>query len=189
LGDERNVLPDDEQSNFRMANENLFTPLGINEENIFRWNTEFEVPEVIAKDYETKILDFFDTAENELPVFDLILLGMGDDGHTASLFPFTTAVRTGSGSDRLDSFSKKIVTENFVEKLDAWRLTFTFPTINNASNVIFLVKGEDKAETLKEVLEGDFQPEKFPSQNVNPSNRKLFWLVDESAAKFLSRKN
>ncbi len=179
FGDERNVLSADAESNFRMANENLFAPLGINAENIFRWNTEFEVPEVIAKDYETKIIDFFELAENELPVFDLILLGMGDDGHTASLFPFTNALEE----------TEKIAVENFVEKLEAWRLTFTFPTINNASNIIFLVKGEDKAVTLKEVLEGEFDPDKFPSQNVKQDGGNLFWLVDESAAKFLSRKN
>ncbi|CAN5790784.1 6-phosphogluconolactonase [soil metagenome] len=189
FGDERNVLPEHAESNFRMANENLFVPLGINAENIFHWNTEFEVPDVIAKDYETKIIDFFDTAENEFPIFDLILLGMGDDGHTASLFPFTNAVRTGSGSNRLDSFSDKIVVENRVEKLDTWRFTFTFPTINNASNVFFLVKGEDKAKTLNEVLEGEFDPQKLPSQKVKPTNGNLFWLVDESAAKFLSTKN
>lgn len=179
FGDERNVAADDAESNFQMANVNLFAPLEINEENIFHWNTEFEVAEVIAKDYETKIMDFFDTAENEFPVFDLILLGMGDDGHTASLFPFTEALNE----------NEKIVTENFVEELDDWRFTFTFPTINNASNIIFLVKGEDKAATLKEVLEGDFQPQKLPSQNVKPQNGNLFWLVDENAAKFLSRKN
>lgn len=179
FGDERNVLPDDAESNFRMANENLFEPLGINVENIFHWNTEFEVPDVIAKDYETKIIDFFDTAENEFPVFDLILLGMGDDGHTASLFPFTDALKE----------NEKIVVENQVEKLAAWRYTFTFPAINNASNVMFLVKGEEKAGTLKNVLEGEFQPAKFPSQNVKPASGNLFWLADESAANFLSGKN
>lgn len=179
FGDERNVLPDNAESNFRMANENLFEPLGINAENIFHWNTEFEVPDVIAKDYETKIMDFFDLAENEFPRFDLIILGMGDDGHTASLFPFTEALEE----------NEKIVTENFVKKLDTWRLTFTFPTINNASNVFFLVKGDDKAEALKNVLQGEFQPQRFPAQNVKPKDGKLFWLVDELAAKFLSPEN
>ena len=83
--------------------------------------------------------DFFKLSENEFPKFDLILLGMGDDGHTASLFPFTKALNE----------TEKIAVENFVEKLDTWRFTLTFPAINNAENIIFLVKGEDKAETLK----------------------------------------
>lgn len=179
FGDERNVLPDDAESNFRMANENLFEPLAINTENIFHWKTDFEVPNVIAQDYETKLMDFFDLGETEFPVFDLILLGMGDDGHTASLFPHSKALQENG----------KIVIENRVDKLDTWRYTFTFPTINNASNIMFLVKGDDKAETLKDVLEGDFQPEKLPSQKVKPVAGNLFWLVDSSAANLLSGKN
>ena len=179
FGDERNVLPDDAESNFRMANENLFVPLEITESNIFHWNTEFEIPENVAKDYEAKIMDFFELTENEFPKFDLILLGMGGDGHTASLFPFTEALNE----------SEKIVLENQVEKLNDCRFTFTFPTINNAENIVFLVKGKDKAGTLKNVLEGAFEPQKFPSQNVKPDGGNLFWLVDSSAAKFLSSAN
>lgn len=179
FGDERNVLPDDTESNFKMANENLFEPLKINAENIFRWETEFEDAETIAKDYETKILDFFDLRENEFSRFDLILLGMGDDGHTASLFPFTNALNE----------TEKIAVENPVEKLNTTRLTLTFPAINNAENIIFLVKGADKSETLKRVLEGDFEPQKFPSQNVRPEKGNLFWLVDSSAAALLENKN
>ncbi len=114
-------------------------------------------------------------AENEFPRFDLILLGMGDDGHTASLFPF---------SDALNEI-EKIAVSNRVEKLDANRLTFTFSTINKAANVIFLISGTAKADALKEVLEGEPQPEKFPSQNVNPTNGNLFWLIDAPAAQFL----
>lgn len=177
FGDERNVAADHRESNFRMAEENLFAPLSLAPENVFRWQTELENPFEIAADYEAKIKDFFDLSENELPRFDLVLLGMGDDGHTASLFPETQA---------LDE-TKKTAVENRVEKLNDWRFTLTFPAINNARNVIFLIKGADKAETLREVLEGDSQIEKLPSQNIRPKNGELFWLIDETAAKFLKK--
>jgi len=175
FGDERNVLPDDADSNFRMANENLFEPLEIFPQNVFRWETEFEDAAAIAGDYETKIMDFFDLRDGEFPKFDLILLGMGDDGHTASLFPFTDALNE----------TARIAVENKVEKLETVRLTLTFPAINNAENVFFLVKGADKSETLKQVLEGDFEPLRFPSQNVQPTSGNLFWLSDSEAAELL----
>ncbi|CAN5646445.1 6-phosphogluconolactonase [soil metagenome] len=175
LGDERNVSPENQESNFRTANENLFKPLQIPTENIFRWQIELKDTEKIAENYAQTIKDFFDLTENEFPRFDLILLGMGDDGHTASLFPFTAALGE----------TEKIATANYVEKFDTTRLTFTFPTINNSSNVIFLVGGVSKAETFQMVLEGEFQPEKFPSQVVKPRSGNLFWLVDKQAAQLL----
>jgi 6-phosphogluconolactonase len=176
FGDERNVLPDDAESNFRMANENLFEPLKINDQNIFRWQTELENAEIIAENYENSIKDFFKLAENDFPEFDLILLGMGADGHTASLFPNTEAL----------SNAENIAVANKVEKLDTTRLTLTLPTINNAANIIFLVAGEDKAEALREVLEGESAPEKYPSQNIKPTNGELFWLLDKNVAKSLN---
>ena len=176
FGDERNVLPYDADSNFRMANENLFAPLQISDGNIFRWNTEAKDADIIVKGYETVLSVFFGLDEkNQLPRFDLILLGMGDDGHTASLFPYTKALNE----------TVKIAVANPVEKLDTTRLTLTFPVINNARNVMFLVKGADKAETLKAVLEDEFQPEKFPAQAVKPVDGELFWLVEKEAARFL----
>lgn len=179
FGDERNVLPDDDESNFRTANDNLFAPLEIFPQNVFRWETELEDAAAIAKDYEAKIIDFFELGDGEFPKFDLILLGMGDDGHTASLFPFTDALNE----------TKKIAVENKVEKLNTNRLTLTYPAINSAENVFFLIKGADKSETLKNVLEGDFEPLKFPSQNVQPTSGNLFWLVDAEAAELLDNKN
>ncbi|HVE58733.1 MAG TPA: 6-phosphogluconolactonase [Pyrinomonadaceae bacterium] len=177
FGDERNVLPDDADSNFRMADENLFKPLTIKAENIFRWQTELGEAEIIAENYEQTIRAFFNLAENGLPRFDLILLGMGADGHTASLFPFTEALRE----------TEKIAAANFVEKLQTTRLTLTFPVVNNARNVIFLAAGEEKAETLKAVLEGEFAPEKLPSQNVRPKEGELYWLIDKNVAKLLGK--
>lgn len=175
FGDERNVLPDAKESNFRMANETLLKPLQIDENNIFRWQTELENPPETAEKYARKITDFFNLGKNGCPQFDLILLGMGDDGHTASLFPFTGALNE----------TEKTAAATTVEKLETSRLTLTFPVINNARNVIFLVQGADKAKILKEVLEGEFQPLKLPSQNVRPTGGRLFWLIDEQAAKFL----
>jgi len=183
FGDERNVAPEDRESNFRMANENLFTPLEISDANIFRWQTEIKNAKTVAAKYESTLRNFFAgknkslDSENAfgLPRIDLILLGMGDDGHTASLFPFTEALQE----------TEKITAANPVEKLDTIRLTLTFPVINNGRNVIFLVKGADKAETLREVLEGEFQPDKYPSQSVKLHGGELLWLVDEQAAALL----
>lgn len=186
FGDERNVPPDDEKSNFRMAKKNLFEPLHIPSENVFRWKTEIEDAEKAAEIYEREIRDFFDLEKSPtaaevfsgsaFPRFDLILLGMGADGHTASLFPGSGALKE----------TKKIAAANRVEKLDSFRLTLTFPVINNAANVMFLVSGEEKAETLQTVIEGEFEPDKYPAQLVVPENGELFWLVDSSAASLLN---
>jgi len=184
FGDERNVLPDHEESNFRMANENIFAPLNIKAENIFRWQTELEDAEKIAEDYAVTLRKAhnypFAAAEPSsdiFPRFDLMLLGMGADGHTASLFPFTEALRE----------TEKIAVANYVEKLQTTRLTLTFPAINNARNIIFLVAGEEKAETLKAVLEGEYEPDELPSQNVRPKDGGLFWLIDKNVAKLLGK--
>lgn len=175
FGDERMVSSVADESNYRMANENLLQPLGIKPENVFRWQTELENAETIADEYEETIKKFFDLREKEFPRFDLILLGMGDDGHTASLFPFSPA---------LDE-TNKIAVANRAEKLNATRLTLTFPAINNAANVAFLVGGEKKAEILQAVLLGEIEPEKYPSQNVRPINGNLFWLLDKESARNL----
>lgn len=175
FGDERDVSPASDQSNFKMANENLFKPLEIPKTNIFRWQTEIINAAEVAEQYEKYIRKFFALKPDEFPHFDLVLLGIGDDGHTASLFPHTKAL----------SENKKIAVANLVKKLNSYRLTLTFPTINNASNIIFLVSGKQKAKTLQKVLETDPQPEKFPVQGVKPLDGKVIWLVDEDAAEFL----
>lgn len=173
FGDERNAAPDSPESNYRMARENLFEPLEIPAENVYRWRAEWQNAEEIALDYEKNLTDFFKT---EMPRFDLILLGMGADGHTASLFPETSALTE----------TQKLAVANWVKKLDSFRLTFTFPLINNAANIIFLIGGAEKAEMLKTVLEGEFEPQKFPAQNVNPRDGNLFWLIEKDAARLLS---
>jgi len=163
--DERCVPPDNEQSNFRMANEALLKHVAIPANQIHRMHGEDE-PQIAATNYERELIKHFG---NDEPRFDLILLGMGDDGHTASLFPNTTAIDE----------TEKLVAAPFVEKFNSYRVTFTFKTINAAKKILFLVTGASKAETLKKVLS---EPRKdLPASLVNPSNGELTWLVDEHA--------
>ena len=177
FGDERDVSPQSVKSNFRMAHENLLKPLKVQPQNIYRWHTEIINAPEVADNYEKGLKKFFELSNGEFPNFDLIFLGMGGDGHTASLFPFTDALNE----------KKRTVVSNFVEKLNANRLTFTFPTINNASNIIFLVTGKEKAPALKEVLEGEKNCEKFPSQCIKSKNGKIQWFVDTQAADLLKK--
>jgi 6-phosphogluconolactonase len=165
FGDERCVPPDDPQSNFRMARETLLVPAAVPEKSILRMRGEID-PQIAAQEYQDQ-LDLLATQRGE-PIYrhDLILLGLGDDGHTASLFPGTVA---------LDETIRRVVA-NFVPKLDAWRLTFTFPLINQARHVCFLVGTAKKADLIKHVLEGDPQ---FPASGVNPSAGDVTWIIGE----------
>jgi 6-phosphogluconolactonase len=176
IGDDRDVSPISASSNYKMINESLFNELKIPATNIFRWHTEIINAPEVAQSYERSLIKFFELEEGEFPKFDLIFLGMGDDGHTASLFPFTDALK----------INDQLVSANYVEKINATRLTFTFPTINNATNIIFLISGKEKSEALKEVHEGIPNCDKFPAQCIKPINGKLLWLVDEAAADLLN---
>lgn len=171
-GDERCVPPDHADSNFRMTNETLLSKIPALTENVFRIPAEAENHHHAAESYSATLRQTFNS---EAPQFDLVFLGMGADGHTASLFPNTEALQV----------SDRIAVANFVEKLNAWRITLTAKTINDARNVIFLVSGSDKATTLKEVLEGKLQPKNYPSQLIQPANGSLLWMLDEAAASLL----
>jgi 6-phosphogluconolactonase len=162
FGDERCVPPDDPESNFRMARETLLAPAAVPEKSILRMRGEID-PQVAAQEYQDQ-LDLMATQQGE-PIYrhDLILLGLGDDGHTASLFPGTVA---------LDETIRRVVA-NFVPKLDAWRLTFTFPLINHARQVCFLVGAAKNADLIERVLEGDPQ---FPASRVNPADGEVTWI-------------
>ena len=173
FGDERNVPYDSRDSNYRMVREALFLPLGIAPENIRAWQTSLEDPNEIASNYASDLESFF----KGVPRFDLVLLGLGDDGHTASLFPESPALRE----------REKIATANWVEKLQTDRLTMTFPVLNNAANVIFLVSGSSKAGVVAQVLEGEFRPDDLPAQFINPEDGNLFWFLDKEAAAKLDR--
>ena len=168
--DERCVAPTSEESNYRMAHEALLARVSVPEEQIHRMRGEDEALKA-ARDYATILENEFD--ENP-PRLDLILLGMGEDGHTASLFP---------SSEALDD-SEHLVVAPFVEKFKAHRLTMTFRTINAGRSIMFLVAGEAKAETLRAVLEGERDGHRYPAQLVEPADEsgELVWLVDEPAA-------
>lgn len=170
-GDERSVPPDHENSNYRMANEAMISKLPIPVENVHRMEAEAADIASAAAEYEALIRTFFGIEEGVQPRFDLILLGMGDDGHTASLFPGTTALQEQT----------RIVVPNYVEKLSTHRMTLTAPAINNAHNVVFMAAGAAKQQPLREVLTGEWSPQVYPSQLIRPTDGRLVWLVDEAA--------
>lgn len=177
FGDERSVPPDHADSNYRMANESLLSRVGLPAENVHRMRGEGDAV-ANARLYEDELRDFFgDTAA--WPEFDLVMLGMGDDGHTASLFP---------GTHALDARSAWVAA-NWVEKLDTYRVTLTAPAINHARQVMFIVTGAGKAERLHEVLYGAPDPVRLPSQLIQPRAGALAWFLDEAAAAKLSRKD
>ena len=168
FGDERCVPPDDPQSNFRMARETLFLPARLPEKSIMRMRGEIE-PHIAAQQYQDD-LDLIATQRGEqIYRHDLILLGLGDDGHTASLFPETAA---------LTEANQRVVA-NFVPKLNTWRLTFTFPLINHARQICFLVNANKQADLIDRVISGD---PKFPAARVNPASGKLTWILGELPA-------
>ena len=167
FGDERCVPPDHEQSNFRMARESLFTPAAVPERSIARLRGEID-PQVAAQEYEEQ-LDVLAVQKGEMVYrHDLILLGMGDDGHTASLFPGTAA---------LNEQLRKVVA-NWVPKLDSWRLTFTFPLIQQARRVLFLVDGTKHAELIQAVVGGDRQ---YPAARVAGGAAEVTWMIGQPA--------
>jgi 6-phosphogluconolactonase len=169
--DERCVPPTDVESNYRMTNRALLLKVPIPEERIHRMEGELE-PEVAAARYEAAIRNGFKLEGAETPTFDLVMLGMGDDGHTASLFPHTEAINDMT----------HIVVANHVPQKETWRVTLTWPVINQGREVVFLIEGEKKAEVLHEVMEGPYQPETYPSQIIRPASGKIKLLLDQAAA-------
>ncbi|MBD0372127.1 MAG: 6-phosphogluconolactonase [Pyrinomonadaceae bacterium] len=169
--DERCVPPEADESNYRMAYEAMLARVPVPVNQIHRMRGEDE-PEQAARDYEKLLQEKLGNP----PRFDLILLGMGEDGHTASLFPNSPALHD----------TEHLVAAPYVEKLKAHRLTMTLVTINAARNVTFLATGEAKAATLRAVLEGEKDARRYPSQLVEPTGGELIWLVDEAAASRLT---
>jgi 6-phosphogluconolactonase len=175
-GDERHVPPDHPDSNYRMANEALLSRIPAPPDHVFRVRAEEKDADAAALQYEQTLKDVFHLSAGEFPRFDLILLGLGPDGHAASLFPDSAALNE----------TRRLVVANWVEKFKTDRLTFTFPVINAAACVIFLASGPDKAAILHEVLEN--KAANLPSQKVQPTNGRLLWLIDDAAASALSHK-
>jgi 6-phosphogluconolactonase len=174
-GDERFVPPDDAESCYRMARETLLAHVPIPAANIYPVPTVGGTAEAAAEAYAETISAFFGT---EAPCFDLVLLGMGPDGHTASLFPSHAEVINPSG--------KLVLAVHDAPKPPPTRITCTYELINAAANIIFLVAGADKATTLREVLRGPVDLARLPAQGVRPQRGTLVWLVDQAAAQELS---
>jgi 6-phosphogluconolactonase len=173
-GDDRHVPPTDPESNYRMVYEAMLSKVPVPPENVFRILSEEKDADVAARQYEQTLSKFFRLNAGDFPRFDLVLLGLGPDGHTASLFPGSAALQE----------KKRLVVANWVEKFKTDRITLTLPVLNNAAAVMFLVSGEEKAGILREVLEG--KGHLLPSQMVHPSDGKLIWLLDQPAASRLS---
>jgi 6-phosphogluconolactonase len=174
FGDERHVPPDHPDSNYRMAEEAMLAHVPVPESNVHRIKTENPDAAAAAADYASELRSVFHLNGGELPRFDLVLLGMGPDGHTASLFP---------GTDVLNE-QQALVAAPWVPKMHSFRVTMTLPVLNNAANVVFMAGGLEKASVLKEVLEENSDPP-FPSQLVRPQDGRLLWMVDRAAARFL----
>jgi 6-phosphogluconolactonase len=177
FGDERHVKPDHPDSNFRMAREAMFSKSPLKPEQVIRIKGEYPEAKDAAKEYDQYLRTFYKLSEGQFPRFDLVLLGMGNEGHTASLFPGTKALRE----------NRRIAVHNWVGKVLMDRITLTAPAINNAANVIFMVTGADKAPALTAVLERFYEPDQLPAQLIQPLKGTLLWLVDTTAGDLLTR--
>jgi 6-phosphogluconolactonase len=175
-GDERHVPADHPESNYRMVREAMLDRLPIDPNNVHRIRSEDPDAARAAADYESTLRTVFKLEDEELPRIDLVLLGMGPDGHTASLFPGTAALRE----------TRRLVVSNHVPTLNTDRITLTAPILNGGETVLFLVTGDNKAAVLKDVLEGPYDPDRLPSQLIRPAHGRLIWLVDPPAARLLT---
>src|SRR5688572_15519201 len=168
FGDERYVPADHSNSNFRMVKNSLFAPLKISDQQIFAVNTSLQ-PSDSASDYEQRLRKHFEGKECR---FDLILLGLGDNSHTASLFPHTSVLHE----------KEALVKEIYVQEVSMYRITFTAPLINAAHCVAFLVYGSSKAEAVANILKGPLKIDDYPAQLINPTDGELHWFLDGPAA-------
>lgn len=168
-GDERHVPPDFPESNFRMAKETLLSKLPIPADHIFRMAGELPDAEQAGLLYQNVLRDFFHPGPDKFPRFDFMLQGIGPDGHTASLFPGTKALEE----------KNRFAVGNWVEQHSTWRITLTYPVINDAANVMFLVDGAGKADIIEKALREPAA--NLPCQRVQPLNGKLMWYLDAAA--------
>lgn len=176
FGDERHVGPDQPDSNFRMVTEALLSKAPLQAAQVSRIKGEYSDAEQAALEYEKVLREYFKLKDGEYPKFDLVLVGMGNEGHTLSLFPGTKALHADG----------RVVVRNWVGKLYTERITLTAPAANNAARILFMVAGADKSMALKAVLEGPYEPEQLPAQLLQPKNGKLLWLVDTAAGSMLT---
>jgi 6-phosphogluconolactonase len=176
FGDERHVGPEHPDSNYRMATEAMISKVPLKPQQVTRIKGEYPDTEQAALEYEKSLRDNFKLKAGEYPRFDLLLAGMGNEGHTLSLFPGTKALHTNG----------RVAVRNWVGKLYTERITLTAPAASNAARILFMVTGADKALALKAVLEGPYEPEQLPAQFLQPKNGKLLWLVDTAAGSMLA---
>ncbi len=169
--DERTVPLDDEENNAKMAIDSLLSKVAIPKKNIYRIASNLSAQKAAQK-YEASILSFFD---NKKPSLDICLLGLGDDGHTASLFPNTTILEQ----------TKAWVKEVYVPKLDTNRISFTIPMILAAKNIVFFIAGKNKAIVLDKIITGDYTPAKYPAQFIQGKSKSIYYFYDEAAGKKL----
>lgn len=195
-GDERAVPPDHPDSNYRMANETLLARVPVPSQNVHRILAE-EPPADAARAYEQALRNYFQldadrfargqtrmdennpraSAAIRVPSFDLVLLGLGANGHTASLFPHTPVLHE----------TTRWVAAEYIDEVKMWRITLTAPVIKAADNILFLVAGADKAATVRAVLRGAYRPDDLPAQLIQPTNGRAVWLVDADAASQINR--
>ena len=176
FGDERHVGPNDAQSNYHMALEAMISKAPLKPEQVFRIKGEYPEAAEAAKEYEQAIREHFELSDGQFPRFDLVLLGMGSEGHVASLFPGTKALHE----------NRRIAVHNWVGKVLMDRITLTAPAINNAANIICMVTGAEKAPALAAVLEHVYEPDQLPAQLIQPTNGTLLWLADTAAGSMLT---
>jgi 6-phosphogluconolactonase len=176
FGDERHVGPDQPDSNFRMVTEGLLSKAPLQAAQVSRIKGEYPDAERAALEYEKVLREYFKLKDGEYPKFDLVLVGMGNEGHTLSLFPGTKALHADG----------RVVVRNWVGKLYTERITLTAPAASNSARILFMVTGVDKSLALKAVLEGPYEPEQLPAQLLQPKNGKLLWLVDTAAGSMLT---
>jgi 6-phosphogluconolactonase len=171
FGDERHVPPDHAESNYGMVQDALLRHVLIPAGNVHRIHGELDAT-AAADQYEAELRRHFQLQRGQLPSFDLVMLGMGDDGHTASLFPATSALVEAS----------RLVTANWVEQLRQYRITLTFPVLNNACEIMFLVAGNAKARVIDDLFKGDARSSRYPVHKVKPAHGRVLWLLDRAAA-------
>ncbi|MGC8833004.1 MAG: 6-phosphogluconolactonase, partial [Armatimonadota bacterium] len=174
-GDERAVPPDNAQSNYRMAVDALLSRVPVQPENVFRIRAEAENLEAAASEYEELLRRTLPHSANGVPVFDIVLLGMGADGHTASLFPGSPALQE----------RERFAVAVYVPQINQRRITLTYPVLNSARRLVFLVSGESKADALAKATAGPYNPENIPAQGIQTSSGDVLWLADADAGKLL----
>jgi 6-phosphogluconolactonase len=178
-GDERHVPPDHKDSNYRMAHEALLSRVPVPADHVWRIKGEYEDAKKAADEYAKTLRSFFKLKKGRFPRFDLVLLGMGPEGQTASLFPGTSALNE----------DKRLVVSTWVGKLNTDRITLTPPVLNSAACVLFMIQGEEKAPALKSVLEGPYEPDQLPAQLIRPPRGNLRWLIDRAAGHLLKNRS